>query len=990
MRILFFLRAWRRRCDILRFLVVVSFPELLILSGCGGRQAVHFDPRTQPASSISWHPASSKIPSSFPLTGIHQSGERIQVVGDSGTFVQSKDGGRTWVGGTIDKAQGHNLNSTFGIGEELWIVGDHGILLYSSDGGQAWTALDSGTTENLNSVRGDGQRFLAVGSNGAIVQSFDGGSSWHYRPYHPERWSGCNGMQDAPTLSSVEMEGEEAWVAGVCGLVLYSNNQGRTWTVEQSRASQNLTTIARRGRELWAAGNFVIIYSPDGGRTWWPQLNPVNAVFFSVSPAANQLWLTGSSGVMLRSADSGLNWNVCRSTGSANIIAVLETSQGLLAVGMDGSLLDGEVGPPYPAPKELAIETVETGVRLSFRVEPKMEPYPTATLSGSPANLFLQQRPPEIKTHSETADTASDEWAFTFNPEKELRVNKSERIRLLITLASSDFRQAFMLATVTYAPWDFVERHWPAIGGASALAFLFVVLTGLLYLSPKSLLWLQNRIGVYELLDKLPAGEWMAVAQFLARATILPFFAEHPRCLDAWCEQYGKRVSEEFLRSADLLQSLPEFLQASAQDGTRRRVKLPYAQVPVALGATGEALSANKGAFAKLFAGPSTLIQIVGRGGSGKSFLAMECGRWAADRSSPTRLVDHPMLPILVDEEFSDLLTTIQGKFFYWLGEKEKPNVLLLRALLREKRLLLVLDRTSERSLATKEHIRTAHRDNPFNAMIITSREVIEMPDRVPTLLYPQPLAEGSLVDFIKIILPAFSGSGSQSLTAAGLADRLQRGIVARPTPIEDQKSMDRRRLVSPLLVALYVQRACSLLTGGSTLDTLAISLPDVYFDYLCSLNPIHADVTNRMTNQEMLSAAEALARLALGKDFVPREFSRKFAEKVLREDHPPNEGRTDALQRLLDNGVLAQARAGTEEMFRFALDPVAEYLAAMNIAQECGLDPDMWNAMQKEIIAAKAKDFCVVMSMIWEAYRERFRWPDRFDCAAADLGQRS
>ena len=121
----------------------------------------------------------------------------------------------------------------------------------------------------------------------------------------------------------------------------------------------------------------------------------------------------------------------------------------------------------------------------------------------------------------------------------------------------------------------------------------------------------------------------------------------------------------------------------------------------------------------------------------------------------------------------------------------------------------------------------------------------------------------------------------------------------------------------------------------------------------------------------------------------APREFSRKFAERVLREDHPPDAGRPDALQRLLDNGVLAQTRAGTEEMFRFALDPVAEYLAAMNIAQECGLDPDMWNAMQKEIIAAKAKDFCVVMSMIWEAYRERFRWPDRFDCAAADLGQR-
>jgi hypothetical protein len=409
-----------------------------------------------------------------------------------------------------------------------------------------------------------------------------------------------------------------------------------------------------------------------------------------------------------------------------------------------------------------------------------------------------------------------------------------------------------MLATVTYAPWDFVERHWPAIGGASALAFLFVVLTGLLYLSPKSLLWLQNRIGIYELLDKLPAGEWMAVAQFLARATILPFFAEHQSCLDAWCDRYGKRVSEEFLRSADLLQSLPEFLQASAQDGARRRVKLPYAQVPVAWGATGEALPANKGAFAKLFAGSSTLIQIVGRGGNGKSFLAMECGRWAADSSSPARLVDHPMLPILVDEESSDLLATIQGKFFYWLGEKEKPNVLLLRALIREKRLLLVLDRTSERSAATKEHIRTAHRDHPFNAIIITSREVIEMPDRIPTLLYPQPLAEGSLVDFIKTILPAFNGSGSESLTAAGLADRLQRGILARPTPIEDQKSMDRRRLVSPLLVALYVQRASRLLAGGSTLETLSISLPDVYFDYLCSLNPIHADVANRMTNQEI------------------------------------------------------------------------------------------------------------------------------------------
>src|ERR1700728_2906916 len=118
MWILVFLRAWRQRCDVLRFLIVVSFPELLILSGCGGHQSVHFDPRTNPTTVISWHPISSKIPASVPLTGIHQSGDSIQVVGDSGTFLQSRDGGRTWVGGTIDKALGHNLNSTFGIGKE--------------------------------------------------------------------------------------------------------------------------------------------------------------------------------------------------------------------------------------------------------------------------------------------------------------------------------------------------------------------------------------------------------------------------------------------------------------------------------------------------------------------------------------------------------------------------------------------------------------------------------------------------------------------------------------------------------------------------------------------------------------------------------------------------------------------------------------------------------------------------------------------------------
>src|SRR5262249_27887056 len=79
------------------------------------------------------------------------------------------------------------------------------------------------------------------------------------------------------------------------------------------------------------------------------------------------------------------------------------------------------------------------------------------------------------------------------------------------------------------------------------------------------------------------------------------------------------------------------------------------------------------------------------------------------------------MIPIFLEEETTDLRQSITQRLIQMVGPDEVEQDLVMR-LLHSKRLLMITDALSERSLLTQRHIESIHGSMPANALIVTTR----------------------------------------------------------------------------------------------------------------------------------------------------------------------------------------------------------------------------------------------------------------------------
>ena len=196
------------------------------------------------------------------------------------------------------------------------------------------------------------------------------------------------------------------------------------------------------------------------------------------------------------------------------------------------------------------------------------------------------------------------------------------------------------------------------------------------------------------------------------------------------------------------------------------------------------------------------------------------------------------------------------------------------------------------------------------------------------------------------------------------------------------------RRLLTPLLVRLYGRRAAELLEAGRSVDDLPKSIPDLYFDFLRSVNPTDPSTPNYAPHQQMLDGALQIACLVVfvrssGERWTPQEASARDCAQVL-EGELPDGTRGDVVGRLIANGIIVTRVAGPDIMLRFALDPLAEVLAAFKIAEACGASALLWARCQVALQAAgpQAEGVKELLEAVRFAYGASKGWP------LLDLGQ--
>ncbi|PKM05473.1 MAG: hypothetical protein CVV16_01105 [Gammaproteobacteria bacterium HGW-Gammaproteobacteria-6] len=162
-----------------------------------------------------------------------------------------------------------------------------------------------------------GERLVAVGSRGHIVYSDDQGVTWTQAPV-PTR----------QMLTAVYFSDENhGWAVGHDSLILHSSDAGQTWTMQYRDPAleeevQEGGLLERPLMDVWfrdnqtgfAIGAYGIYLRTDDGGENWEDLtddidNPDGFHYNAIAEIANTgLFMVGEMGTMYRSADYGDTW----------------------------------------------------------------------------------------------------------------------------------------------------------------------------------------------------------------------------------------------------------------------------------------------------------------------------------------------------------------------------------------------------------------------------------------------------------------------------------------------------------------------------------------------------------------------------------------------------------------------------------------------------------------------------------------------------------
>ncbi len=393
------------------------------------------------------------------------------------------------------------------------------------------------------------------------------------------------------------------------------------------------------------------------------------------------------------------------------------------------------------------------------------------------------------------------------------------------------------------------------------------------------------------------------------------FFHYHPKVLDGWVRKYSESARQEFQQKDTV---------------SDRAVYIP---VPAILdGNTVPSLTATK--LRSTFDKKRSCLLIWGEGGAGKTSIACQIALQAMADEEDRRPCQHLMLPVLIEEDLrvvegkQPLLEAIRGQLQYLIDEAEPISTELLERLLRHRRLLVIVDRLSEMNTTTRQAIQPESPDFPVNALIVTSRTEETLGRVTKTTIKPLRIEGDRLSSFMEAYLT-------------------QRGKRDRFTDPEFFNACSRlslmvgQRNITVLLAKLYAEQLIAAKEGIGS-GNLPDNIPELMLSYLNELN--HSVTGDKLNDRTVHQDAKAIAWECLKTTYRPAIAKRKEAIAAL--------GGNDAETRLeyLEHRLrLIQTIGSAKDQIRFSLDPLAEYLAGLNLVELYNKNDGKWRTFLKQ-----------------------------------------
>jgi hypothetical protein len=441
------------------------------------------------------------------------------------------------------------------------------------------------------------------------------------------------------------------------------------------------------------------------------------------------------------------------------------------------------------------------------------------------------------------------------------------------------------------------------------LAYLLWVIIWLIvfWLRPLALLQINRAFKPFDFRLSSRLGSITLPMRFLL---FVGFLNYRPRVLNAWVKRYIAACRENF----------------SKKDTVQHR-KI-HISVPVELNRQTVSELTAKHLWAT-FARQIGCLLIWGEGGAGKTSLACQIAKRAMAEDKQSRICEHPMLPVLIEQELGSKEN--QSTFINAVGRQlqdvtDQANPIpeeLLERLLRHRRVLVIVDHLSEMSEATRKQINYQDRDFSANALIVTSR------------------LEEALGGIKKNLIKPLRVSGNQlsSFLHAYLSERGARDQFDDPEFFDACRRLSEMvgdRDITLLLVKLYAEQLIAA-KEDVTDEELPDNIPDLMLSYLNELNR-NVPKEIRLENPTIHRYAKVLAWESLKKTFRPAPVLINDAVTLLAVENAK-----EHLKYLENRLRLIRTEQLTEDRFTFPLVPLTEYLAALHLLDLYGEEEDTW-----------------------------------------------
>jgi HEAT repeat protein len=470
------------------------------------------------------------------------------------------------------------------------------------------------------------------------------------------------------------------------------------------------------------------------------------------------------------------------------------------------------------------------------------------------------------------------------------------------------------------------RRTWALIGVATWLAVVGVLFT--IFMARP--IWLLPARERFErvLTPRLNLeSKWanlkgeIPVGPAISNLSLLRFFATRRRPLDAWVREHVVACRDNFGR-------LP-----TVKD---REVFVPLAVKYDDRTILGPDFSARelRTAFGKK--GRSIRLLIAGEGGAGKTSLACQLGRWAMADEKTDRLAPWLMLPVLIEEELDDkaiqegltrFTAKVRSKLQQLAGMPEPPSEDLLGRLLRDKRVLVIVDHFSEMGPETQKQIPFGDAAFPAAALTVTSRTDDALENLPKHVLRPPRIQGGQVASFLE----------------GYLQERGKRDLFDDEDFFEACRRLTRmvgERDITVLLAKLYADQLIASKGGdsggtgsgplGGTGAGTPGTIPELMLGYLNEVNRAAAE--GDPDNNTLHRDAKAIAWECLKQTHWPAPVERSTVLKAMKQKEVADFEAEARLKYYEERLRLIQVVGVAKDKIRFALDPLAEYLAAMKV----------------------------------------------------------